>query len=131
MIIYKETDRFKKDFKHLLKKFKTLDGDFEIVKKATIEVFHINNINNNSIFLIEGQQNESLKDKIEIYKIKKIACRSLKGFGCNSGLRIIYAYFKEENVVEFLQCYHKNESENEDRTMIKEYLNKMGLNIKN
>ena len=64
-------------------------------------------------------------------KIKKIACRSLKGFGCNSGLRIIYAYFKEENVVEFLQCYHKNESENEDRTMIKEYLNKMGLNIKN
>ena len=125
MIIYKETDRFKKDFKHLLKKFKTLNCDFEMVKKATIEVFHINNIDNNSIFLIDGQQNESLKDKIKIYKIKKIACRSLKGFGCNSGLRIIYAYFKEENVVEFLQFYHKNESENGDRNMIKEYLNNM------
>ena len=123
MMIYKETDRFKKDFKRLLKKFKTLDSDFEMVKKATIEVFHINNIDNNSIFLIEGQQNESLKDKIKIYKIKKIACRSLKGFGCNSGLRIIYAYFKEENIVKFLQFYHKNESENEDRTMIKGYLN--------
>lgn len=125
MIIYKETDRFKKDFKHLLKKFKTLDSDFEMVKKATIEVFHINNIDNNSIFLIDGQQNESLKNKIKIYKIKKIACRSLKGFGCNSGLRIIYAYFKEENIVEFLQFYYKNESENEDRNMIKEYLNNM------
>ena len=49
----------------------------------------------------------------------------MKGFGCNSGLRIIYVYFKEENVVEFLQFYHKNESENEDRNMIKEYLNNM------
>lgn len=123
MIIYEETESFKKDFKRLSKKFKTLDKDFELIKKATIELFHISNINNNSIFLLEGQQSELLKDKVKIYKIKKIACRSLKGFGCNSGLRIIYAYFELESKVEFLQFYHKNESENENRELIEEYLN--------
>ena len=120
-IIYKETNNFKKDFKRLLKKYKTLDSDFEIIKKATIEVFHDYNINNNSIFLCEGQQNK-INNNIKIYKIKKIACKSLKGFGCNTGLRIIYAYHLETNIVEFLQFYHKNESENEDREMIKKYL---------
>lgn len=122
MINYKETNNFKKDFKYLLKKYKTLESDFELLKKATIELFHINNINNNSIILCEGQQSEVLKDKLEIYKIKKIACKSLKGYGCNTGLRIIYSYLKKENIVEFLQFYHKSEKENEDRKMIKEYL---------
>lgn len=128
MIIYEETESFKKDFKRLSKKFKTLDKDFELIKKATIELFHINNINNNSIFLLEGQQSELLKDKVKIYKIKKIACRSLKGFGCNSGLRIIYTYFESESKVEFLQFYHKNESENENRELIEEYLNRIKPN---
>ena len=65
-MIYEETESFKKDFKRLSKKFKTLDKDFELVKKATIELFHINNINNNSIFLCEGQQSELLKDKVKM-----------------------------------------------------------------
>ena len=122
IITYKETDRFKKDFKHLLKKYKTIESDFELMKRTTIELFHLNNINNNSIFLCEGQQSKILENKIKIYKIKKIACKSLKGSGCNSGLRIIYAYFEKENIVEFLQFYYKNESVNEDRELIKEYL---------
>ena len=121
MIIYKETDNFKKDFKKLLKKYKTLNEDFELLKKTTIELFHIKNINNNSIFLCEGQQKTN---KIEIYKIKKIACRSLKNYGCNTGLRIIYSYNKEKNEVEFIQFYHKNENPNEDRDRIKKYLDK-------
>ena len=123
MIIYKETEDFKKDFKKLLKRYKTLDEDFKLLKIATIELFHTRNINNNSIFLCEGLQNNNLKGKVEIYKIKKIACRSLKNFGCNTGLRIIYFYFRENNEVKFIQIYHKNESVNEDRDRIKKYLN--------
>ena len=118
-IIYKETDQFKKDFKKLLKKYKTLEDDFKLMKKTTIELYHINNINNNSVYLCEGQQN---CEKIKIYKIKKIACKSLKNMGCNTGLRIIYSYFEEKNEVEFIQFYHKNESKNEDRNLIKQYI---------
>ena len=40
-IDYCETPEFQKDFKKLLKKFKTLEGDFELAKRATIELYHI------------------------------------------------------------------------------------------
>ena len=127
MIIYEETDRFKKDFKKLLKKYKTLEDDFELMKKTTIELYHINNINNNSIVLCEGEQ---FFEEIKIYKIRKIACKSLKGTGNQSGLRIIYAYYEKEKMVDFIQFYHKNESQNEDRNLIKRYIeDKKCLNI--
>lgn len=122
MLIYKETESFKKDFKKLLKKYKTLEEDFKLLKIATIELYHLKSIDNNSIFLCEGLQNNNLNNKVEIYKIKKIACRSLKNFGCNTGLRIIYSYIKEQNTIEFIQIYHKNESINEDKNRIKKYL---------
>lgn len=53
-----------------------------------------------------------------VIKVKKIACKALKGRGVNSGLRLIYAYFKEEQKITFIELYHKNEKENEDRQRI-------------
>jgi hypothetical protein len=121
-MIYKETDEFKKDLKKLSKKYKTLTEDLETIKKNTIELYHVKNINNNSIFPCESQQSKELIDFVRIFKIKKISCRSLKGFGCDTGLRVIYAYYKEDELAEFIQFYHKNESENENRERIREYL---------
>jgi hypothetical protein len=56
-----------------------------------------------------------------VIKVKKIACKSLKGHGVNSGLRLIYAHFPEEDKIVFVELYHKNTKGNEDRKRI--YLN--------
>ncbi len=53
-----------------------------------------------------------------VIKVKKMACKSLKGRGVNTGLRIIYAYFEEEQRIVFVELYHKNNKDNEDRNRI-------------
>ena len=40
------------------------------------------------------------------------------GRGANSGFRLIYAYFKDEPKIIFVELYHKNDKENEDRQRI-------------
>jgi mRNA-degrading endonuclease RelE of RelBE toxin-antitoxin system len=117
-INYCETPEFQKDFKKLLKKFKTLEDDFELAKKAAIELFHLQKINNLSVFPIPGFS----KEPIQIMKLKKFACKSLAGRGAKSGIRIIYAFNSESFQVEFIEIYFKGENENEDRDRIKTYL---------
>ncbi|MBE9480132.1 MAG: hypothetical protein IMY69_00385, partial [Bacteroidetes bacterium] len=53
-----------------------------------------------------------------VIKVKKISCKSLKGKGVNSGLRLIYAFLEEEKRIVFIELYHKNDKENEDRERI-------------
>jgi hypothetical protein len=55
-----------------------------------------------------------------VIKVRKIACKSLKGRGVNSGLRLIYAYFHEERKIVFIELYHKNNKKNEDRKRIED-----------
>lgn len=118
MIKYFSTIEFQKDLKKMLKKFKSLEFDINNVKESAIELFHIRKIDNNSIFQIQGFNVE----KVKIYKIKKFACKSLKGCGVKSGIRIIYAYNFDNNTVTFIQLYFKGQEENEDRQRISDYL---------
>lgn len=117
-ITYKNTSGFNKDLKRLLKKFRTLEDDIEIAKKNAIELFHLKNINNNSVEPIPNFCTEELK----ICKIKKFACKALKGRGVQSGIRIIYAYHVLTSTVNFIEMYFKGESENEEKEKIKQYL---------
>ncbi len=117
-IKYNAIDLFQKDFKRLLKKYKTLDEDLEIVKRNAIELYHLKRIENQSIFLLQG----FCTDMIQIYKIKKFACKALKGRGSKSGIRVIYAFYCQSYKVEFIEIYFKGEQKNEDRERIKEYL---------
>ena len=107
---FDELTEFKKDFKKLLKKYRTLNEDLDVVKRV-LEVapderppfsFRIDNL---------GLENC-------IIKVKKIACKALKGRGVNSGLRLIYAHFPDEQKIVFIELYHKNDKENEDKTRI-------------
>jgi mRNA-degrading endonuclease YafQ of YafQ-DinJ toxin-antitoxin module len=109
-MIFEELPEYKKDLKCLLKKYKTLHGDIEVVKKV-LEIlpddrppfsFRIDNLGIQTC----------------IIKIKKIACKSIKGKGVNSGLRLIYAYFPQDQKIIFVELYHKNEKESEDRNRI-------------
>lgn len=116
--IYKNTSGFEKDLKRLRKKFRTLEDDIEVAKKNAIELFHLKNIDNNSIEPIPN----FCTDELKICKIKKFACKALKGRGVQSGIRIIYAYYVLTNTIDFIEMYFKGESENENKEKIKQYL---------
>ena len=116
---YVETEFFLRDLKKLLKKFPTLKDDLKSVKKAAIELYHTHEIDNQSVFELQGFSN---KKNITFWKIKKFACRSLKGKGVNSGMRAIYAYHNDKEKIAFLEIYFKGNKENEDRERIKKYL---------
>ena len=107
---FTELAEFQKDLKSLLKKYRTLHDDLAVVK-TVLELmpderppfsFRIDNL---------GLQTC-------IIKVKKIACKALKGRGVNSGLRLVYAYFEQEERITFIEIYHKNDKENEDRERI-------------
>lgn len=120
MKIFSQTSRlpgFDRDIKKLLKKFKTLEDDLEIFIKNELNLFHKLKIDNKGVFQITGLQIQNPK----IYKAKKFACRSLKGKGVHSGIRVIYAYFEEEDRIELIEIYYKGDKENEDRQRIFEY----------
>lgn len=107
---------FDKDLKKLLKRFKTLEDDLETFIKTELNLYHKLNIDNNGIFEIPGLGIDNPK----IYKAKKFACKSLKGKGVKSGIRIIYAYYDAIDSIEFVEMYYKGDKANEDRVRIKE-----------
>ncbi len=107
---FDELAEFNKDLKNLLKKYRTLNEDLDVVKKV-LEVtpderppfsFRIDNLNLETC----------------IIKVRKIASKALKGKGVNSGLRLIYAYFPDEPKITFIELYHKNDKGNEDKKRI-------------
>ena len=108
---------FEKDIKKLIKKFKTLEDDLKIFVEKQLNLYHHLKIDNKGIFQISGLKIENPK----IYKAKKFACRSLKGKGAKSGIRIIYAYFEEEDRIELIEIYYKSDKENEDKKRIFKY----------
>jgi len=109
-IEFDELSEFKKDLKHLLKKYRTLKEDLEVVK------IDLNDEPGESppfSFRIDNLGLETC-----VIKVKKIACKALKGRGVNSGLRLIYAHFPDKQKITFIELYHKNDKENEDKTRI-------------
>ena len=107
---FQEIAEFKRDLKKLHKKYRTLNDDLTIVRRVL--EYHPSDRPPFS-FRIDNLGIETC-----VIKVKKIACRSLKGRGVNSGLRLVYAHFKEENRIVFIELYHKNDKENEDRKRI-------------
>lgn len=107
---FDELIEFKKDLKNLLKKYRTLNDDLDVVKQVLTTApderppfsFRIDNLGLETC----------------VIKIKKIACKALKGRGVNSGLRLIYVHFQEEKRIIFIELYHKNDKENEDKQRI-------------
>lgn len=117
-INYSSIDSFDKDLKRLAKKFPSLLEDLDLVKRAAIELFHLKKINNQAVFPIPS----FCSGTYQVCKIKKFACRSLKGRGVKSGIRAIYFFDIQKLKVVFIEMYFKSEQENENRLKIKEYL---------
>jgi mRNA-degrading endonuclease RelE of RelBE toxin-antitoxin system len=105
---------FKRDLKKLCKKYRYLEQDLEIAKK----VLRCLPENRNLVVRISDLGREV---KVPIYKLKKFRSRDFKGRGARSGFRIIYAYEHAENKVTFIEIYHKNSKNSEDRKRILKY----------
>ena len=109
MITFDELPEFQKDCKRLGKKYKSLIDDL----KEFRNVVSVVPLGNSKHFIIITQ--------IEVLYIAKarLFCRYLKG----SSLRVIYAYFEQEQRIEFIEVYFKGDKENENHDRIMEYLN--------
>ncbi len=118
-IRYEEIPEFQKDLKRLLKKYPSLSHDLALAKIAAIELFHTHAINNGSVFPMPNFCSET----IQICKLKKFACKSLKGRGAKSGIRVIYAFHRLTLEVDCIEIYFKGDQENEDKGRIRTYLN--------
>jgi len=117
---FRETRRlpeFERDLKRLGKRFRTLEEDLAILLTAQIALYHKLGTDNGGIFRIPRLPFE----EPAVYKVKKFACRSLKGRGANSGLRLIYAFFRTEDRIDLIELYFKGDKENEDRYRILAY----------
>lgn len=109
-MIFEELEEFQTDVKKLLKKYKTLREDLGVIKK---------------VLLVEPDARPPFSFRIDnlgiescVIKVRKIASKSFKGKGVQSGFRLIYAYFENEQKIIFIELYHKNTKENEDRDRI-------------
>ncbi len=112
-MIFDRLAEFKKDLKSLGKKYKSLGEDLEVVKK---------------VLEIRPDERPPFSYRIDnlgletcVIKVKKIACKSLKGRGVQSGLRLIYAYFPDDDKITFIELYHKSDKQVEDRSRIMKY----------
>ena len=110
--------KFERDIRKLLKKFKTIGDDLEIFIEKQLFLYHKLKVDNKGIFQITGLPVENPK----VYKAKKFACKSLKGSGVQSGIRVIYAYDEEKEKIVLIEIYFKGDKANEDKERILEYL---------
>ncbi|MDR0307577.1 MAG: hypothetical protein LBI42_12180 [Chitinispirillales bacterium] len=118
---YETLPSFDRDFKKLLKRFKTLNEDFETLKQYHVETFHCMNIKGGDPVEIQYACGKNFKS----YKIRKFACKSLPGRGKQSGLRVIYVYRQDKESVTFVEIYFKADKENEDKSRLNEFISKI------
>jgi len=104
---------FKKDFEKLLKKYLSLEEDLNILKQL------LDKYPKGFSSIILPISNLGIKTKI--FKVRKFRCRSLKGSGSNSDIRIIYALFEEEQKIEFIEIYFKGNQTNHNKERILKY----------
>lgn len=110
----KKLPEFEKEFKKLLKKFQSLAEDLDVFIDKQLVLTHKLGVDNGGVVRIAGLG----IDEPKVYKAKKFACKSLKGKGAQSGIRIIYSYSSTRDTIEFIEIYYKGDKENEDRSRI-------------
>lgn len=118
-----ELTKYKKELKKLSRKYKTLHEDLKTFINTQLKGYHKKGIDNGGIVRIPDLGIEHPR----LYKVKKFACRALKGTGAQSGIRIIYAYYPDKDIIEFIEIYYKGDKANEDRQRILTYYKNEGV----
>ena len=111
---FRITEGFAKEFKRLVKKYRTLSDDLSKFEKV-LAVFPCGNGSKHW-----NRIHVSADGEVEIFKVR-LACASMKG---ESRFRVIYAYNRNDGSIEhidFIDIYFKGDRANEDRDLIEEY----------
>lgn len=104
---FSESDKFRKEFKKLLKKYRTLEDDFEVAKKVIAAAPKGDG----------GKHWNILRRKENRYILKtRMMCRVLKG----AELRLIYYYDGNNVEVVFIEIYYKGDKGRENQKRIEE-----------
>ena len=107
---------FDRDLKRLRKRFATIDKDLKLLLKIQI-LFHQGRFDNQGTVRIPGVGSEHVR----IYKVRKFACKSLKGKASWTGLRLIYCFQPDKKRIELIEIYFKQDKEMEDRDRIRKH----------
>lgn len=118
MINYITIPEFNKDFKTLLKRFKSLEKDFDNMKKYTLETFYEKSQPTTGFVPIEGFCSENYTSN----KVRKFSCMALKGRGAASGIRVIFVWEESKRNITFIEMYFKGDKENEDRNRLERFI---------
>ncbi len=110
MTNFDELSEFKKEFKRLSKKYRSLADDLKTFKKVLL----VRPLGAGKHFIVMHASSGTTIVKAHL------ACRALRN---NHLLRVIYAYIEEEEKIEFIELYFKGDKANEDRDRIRAYLN--------
>lgn len=113
---------FEKEFKHLCKKYHSLERDFKDFQDV-LETYILEDFEKNENLWMLGERIASLWENIEgnFFKFKKFRCFSIARQSKNSWIRIIYCFDSENTRLDFIEIYHKNDKENHDIKRIKDY----------
>jgi hypothetical protein len=105
---FDKTHNFAKDFKKLLKKYRSLEDDLETFKKTII---HVDVACNRKFAVLHKDE------RIMIIKAR-FFCKYLKG----NTLRIVYVQYKTTEKIDFIEIFFKGDKSREDNQRIKEFL---------
>lgn len=100
---------FVRDFKKLSKKYRSLKDDLRTFIATSIRAVHVLGQNPESMghFPIQGLG----KQISGVYIAKRFACKSLKGTGSRSGIRVVYSFDKEENQLLLIEIFYKGDKQ--------------------
>ena len=94
---------FDGELKKLLKKYHSLEEDLnelkDVLRKFPRGYEPV-------VFRMAG-----LKLITEVYKVKHFRCKALRHKGSRSGVRVIYVYKEQEQVIEFVEIYYKEKDD--------------------
>lgn len=106
---------FDRDLKKLKKRYRTIEEDLDTFINTAIKLHDAEN--DMGIVRISGLGIENPP----VYKGRKFACKSLKGKGSRSGVRVIFAHFAAEERIELVEIYIKSDQANHDEQRILEH----------
>jgi hypothetical protein len=105
-----ELTEFKKDLQRLARRYRSLPEDVNVVKK---------------VVAVSPGNRPPFTYPVSVPEIGecsflsiRIACKSIKGKGLNSNLRIVYAWFKQENRIVLTEIYLADDKKREDKKRI-------------
>ena len=115
---FRQSQKFSKELKRFSKKYRSLQSDL-VKLQDVLRVLPRGNGEKHW-----NRLHASDDGCIVIFKVR-LSCASLKG---QSLFRVIYAHDtknKEVILIDFIELYYKGEKANEDRSLIKEYLDSL------